>query len=251
MNRRYEIRMETDDERAPGQLLLVIRDGKVIRSESDHGEPEDNLFYRDWAWVKPALEEAYRLGVEDGRSGEETFQPKGPSFVVGLLKRKDGCVLAVSRRNRPHDLGLPGGTIEARDFNPFVALIREVKEETDVDVTSACYAFSRVDETTDGKVAWTFLVEGWSGEPKQVEDGVTVQWVRPGRLLEEGCTFREYNRALFEHLGILEDEEERESTNAYYKEEGRLYNADPNCDHDIEEQWSGVKCRKCPGWYCA
>lgn len=30
-----------------------------------------------------------------------------------------------------------------------------------------------------------------------------------------------------------------------------LYNADPNCTHRVEAQWSGVKCVKCNGWYCA
>jgi hypothetical protein len=30
----------------------------------------------------------------------------------------------------------------------------------------------------------------------------------------------------------------------------RLYDADPNCGHEISEQWSGVKCTKCPGWLC-
>lgn len=33
-----------------------------------------------------------------------------------------------------------------------------------------------------------------------------------------------------------------------------LYNADPNCDHDIraKELWEGggVCCTKCKGWFC-
>lgn len=29
-----------------------------------------------------------------------------------------------------------------------------------------------------------------------------------------------------------------------------LWNADPDCDHDIKALWSGVKCTKCSGWYC-
>lgn len=29
-----------------------------------------------------------------------------------------------------------------------------------------------------------------------------------------------------------------------------LYNADPDCDHDVQPQWSGVKCTKCSGWFC-
>jgi len=29
-----------------------------------------------------------------------------------------------------------------------------------------------------------------------------------------------------------------------------LFNADPDCDHEIEELWSGIKCKKCNGWFC-
>lgn len=30
-----------------------------------------------------------------------------------------------------------------------------------------------------------------------------------------------------------------------------LYHADPECDHEaVRNQWSGVECRKCGGWFC-
>lgn len=29
-----------------------------------------------------------------------------------------------------------------------------------------------------------------------------------------------------------------------------LYNADPNCKHEVVALWSGVRCRKCRGWFC-
>jgi hypothetical protein len=29
-----------------------------------------------------------------------------------------------------------------------------------------------------------------------------------------------------------------------------LFNADPECDHEIETLWSGIKCKKCAGWFC-
>jgi 8-oxo-dGTP pyrophosphatase MutT (NUDIX family) len=125
-----------------------------------------------------------------------------PSFVVGLIQ-KDGLVLAVSRRNQPTNLGLPGGSIESFDENPYAALVREVKEETNVDVMLAHHVFSRIDETTNKKVAWCYQITEWSGEPQQTEEGITVQWVKPERLLEEGCTFREYNKRLFISLGVL------------------------------------------------
>ena len=32
-----------------------------------------------------------------------------------------------------------------------------------------------------------------------------------------------------------------------------LYHADPDCEHEIVggDNYSGIKCRKCGGWYCA
>ena len=33
--------------------------------------------------------------------------------------------------------------------------------------------------------------------------------------------------------------------------DGELYNADPNCEHNVVPQLSGgVKCTKCGGWFC-
>ncbi len=34
---------------------------------------------------------------------------------------------------------------------------------------------------------------------------------------------------------------------------GMLYSADPDCDHEVVggDNYSGIKCSKCRGWYCA
>lgn len=29
-----------------------------------------------------------------------------------------------------------------------------------------------------------------------------------------------------------------------------LFDADPNCQHEIDAKWSGIKCKKCGGWFC-
>lgn len=30
-----------------------------------------------------------------------------------------------------------------------------------------------------------------------------------------------------------------------------LFDSDPNCEHEMDENsWSGIKCKKCQGWYC-
>jgi len=42
-------------------------------------------------------------------------------------------------------------------------------------------------------------------------------------------------------------------TNQYGREIATLYNALLSCDHKIVDgdNWSGIKCEKCGGWYCA
>lgn len=45
-------------------------------------------------------------------------------------------------------------------------------------------------------------------------------------------------------------EEDLERNKPRLGEEDELWEADPNCEHDIETLWSGIKCRKCKGWYC-
>jgi len=43
------------------------------------------------------------------------------------------------------------------------------------------------------------------------------------------------------------------ATNQYGREIATLYNALLSCDHKIVDgdNWSGIKCAKCGGWYCA
>ena len=48
---------------------------------------------------------------------------------------------------------------------------------------------------------------------------------------------------------------EKEAKEAYKRSRmykpGDLYNADPNCDHNIiDSPGGGVKCTKCTGWFC-
>lgn len=111
--------------------------------------------------------------------------------VVGLMER-DGLVLAVSRKGNREDLGLPGGKIEPGE-SPEEALAREVMEETGVRVVLARGVF----EVPHARV---YEILAWEGEPSS-QEGTAVLWVRPERLLEPQCSFRDFNRALFQSLG--------------------------------------------------
>lgn len=64
----YKVSMETEESRYDSRdKLSIVRDDVVVATHYDGGEPEDNRFYRDWAWVASALEQAYEFGREDGR----------------------------------------------------------------------------------------------------------------------------------------------------------------------------------------
>ncbi len=131
----------------------------------------------------------------------EEFVAKQPRSVVAFVQRSDGKVVAVSRRGRPADLGLPGGKIDPGE-TPEEAAARELLEETGVVAKKMEFCYERVDRT-DGRVAWCYRVVEWEGEPRHQEPSIYVSWEEPLRLLEENCVFREYNRGLFAKLGIV------------------------------------------------
>jgi 8-oxo-dGTP pyrophosphatase MutT (NUDIX family) len=111
----------------------------------------------------------------------------------------------VTRRNKPRDYSLVGGSIDLKDASAWDAMTRETWEEIGVTVLRAHMVFERVDPT-DGGLAWCYLVEKWEGEPHQREPGIEVSWGEPETLLAETCTFREYNRMLFKHLRVANNE---------------------------------------------
>jgi 8-oxo-dGTP pyrophosphatase MutT (NUDIX family) len=124
-----------------------------------------------------------------------------PRSVCSLIVR-DGKVCRVTRRNKPQDFALVGGSIDPKDASAWDAMTRETFEEVGIEVVVARMVFERVDET-DGGLAWCYLVTKWEGEPHQCEPGIGVSWGEPETLLAPNCTFREYNRLLFTHLGMI------------------------------------------------
>lgn len=47
-----------------------------------------------------------------------------------------------------------------------------------------------------------------------------------------------------------ESQKPEDSNNLKLDDDVKLYDADPNCQHEIVAQWSGIKCIKCNGWFC-
>ena len=70
--KKFEVTLDCDeDEDEDWQTLRIMRNGEVVRLETDGGEPEDQSFYRDWAWVADAIRQAYEYGLEDGAKQRE------------------------------------------------------------------------------------------------------------------------------------------------------------------------------------
>lgn len=51
-------------------VLQIFIDGSLSEEFYDGGEPEDNFFNRDYAWIRGWLEEAYRTGLQDGTGAD-------------------------------------------------------------------------------------------------------------------------------------------------------------------------------------
>ncbi len=108
-------------------------------------------------------------------------------------------LLSVSRKHDPNDLGLPGGKVDPGE-TPYEAMVREVKEETGVDVLGAHLIFERPDGP---HVVQVFLVTDWEGEPGRTAELGRVKWAEPQELLREECrSSRDYNAVLFRHIGL-------------------------------------------------
>ena len=69
------------------QRLTASHNGEVVMYGIDHGEPEDNSFLRDYDWIKPALEQAYALGVADGAPVDHETEK---ASLLAILELKEG-----------------------------------------------------------------------------------------------------------------------------------------------------------------
>lgn len=121
--------------------------------------------------------------------------------VCALVINNRGEILCCSRRNKPDDLGLPGGKIDPGE-TPDQAMLRELKEETGITAIVFHNIFERGEETADGRMSRTYYVSKYEGEPASQEEGITVSWQKPSRLLEENCSFREFNRQLLHTIMV-------------------------------------------------
>ncbi|WP_119274095.1 (deoxy)nucleoside triphosphate pyrophosphohydrolase [Taklimakanibacter deserti] len=98
----------------------------------------------------------------------------------------DGRVLIAKRPDGKTMAGLwefPGGKVEEGE-RPELALIRELKEELDIDVTEACLApltFASHAYEKFHLLMPLYVCRRWKGMVRSLE-GQELKWVRPNRL---------------------------------------------------------------------
>ena len=108
------------------------------------------------------------------------------TVVAVALVDPDGRVLLAQRPEGKPMAGLwefPGGKIHAGE-SPEAALIRELKEELDIDVTEACLApftFASHRYETFHLLMPLYVCRRWKGT-MHPREGQTLAWVRPEKL---------------------------------------------------------------------
>jgi 8-oxo-dGTP diphosphatase len=126
-------------------------------------------------------------GASDHRLMTESALPILTVVAVALVD-PDGRVLLAQRPEGKAMAGLwefPGGKIHP-DESPEAALIRELKEEIDIDVTEACLApftFASHRYEKFHLLMPLYVCRRWKGVMRPRE-GQTLAWVRPAKLGE-------------------------------------------------------------------
>lgn len=147
------------------------------------------------AGVRPT---AHSNVLDDEAAEEQKEEQSTKQAACCLIMTDDGLVLAVSRKDDPSAWGTPGGKVDPGE-TPEQAAARELTEETGLVAVKLTPVFSKADE--HGFVTTTFACEV-TGEINTPESGV-IRWVHPNVLVSsETSPFADYNRAMFEELGM-------------------------------------------------
>lgn len=94
--------------------------------------------------------------------------------VLALMKNEKGQILGVSRKFDRNDFGLPGGKVDEGETAE-EAMVREVKEETGLDVIEYEPLYFR-EALKYGTMVLVFNVTKFTGEINETEEGA-VEWV--------------------------------------------------------------------------
>lgn len=111
--------------------------------------------------------------------------------TLAVIQNKNGNILGVSRKYDRNDFGLPGGKVDPGE-EIFDAMVREVKEETNLDVISAKpLYFGKVAD--DNTRVYVYHVTEYSGDINASEEG-DVKWV-DWETVKQG-TYGDFNKSV-------------------------------------------------------
>ena len=112
---------------------------------------------------------------------------KNFKIVVSLALINDADEILLSKRPKNKHLAgfweFPGGKVETGEI-PKNALIREIKEELDININDKCIAplsFSEFDYDEFQLLLLLYICRRWEGKPKSMENNEIV-WIKPNML---------------------------------------------------------------------
>ena len=112
---------------------------------------------------------------------------KNIKIVVSLALINDADEILLSKRPKNKHLAgfweFPGGKVETGEV-PEIALIREIKEELDININNKCIAplsFSEFDYKEFQLLLLLYVCRRWEGKAKSMENN-EIRWVKANML---------------------------------------------------------------------
>ena len=119
----------------------------------------------------------------------QIIDPKQLIIVASVaLINSDNQILIAQRPKEKHLSGLwefPGGKVEKNE-SPENTLIRELKEELNVNINQRCVApltFSEFDYKEFNLLLLLYVCRRWDGDPESMENN-PIKWVKSNKLRE-------------------------------------------------------------------